>query len=217
MIVPASTRSAPGPTPQLLEVQHDRMVRPQQVGEDLVARARRARRRAAILEKRPQPLADRRREHAFQILERGPCRFRSSVYKLRNAINSGSRGSTVDSSVKTCARLWPARSRTNSSTNDTSSFTSSSSSRRRLSHTGRPTAASRITTAKMRSRSIGDARILVEQRGERTCRTGTGPRTAGRPGRASGRRRRAATRTPRRRAPGAAGWRSPDSGRSARR
>ena len=68
-----------------------------------------------------------------------PRRCWSSACRLRNAICSGSRGSTSDSSVKTCARLWPARSRTNASSGD--SLTNPSSSRW-LSQTGRPTATS---------------------------------------------------------------------------
>ena len=55
---------------QFLEIHDDRPVRTQQIGEDLVARAPAAIGSATIFEKRPEPVANRGRQDAFQILER---------------------------------------------------------------------------------------------------------------------------------------------------
>ena len=131
------------------------------------SRGRAGRRTGPPFEERPQPLADRRRQHAFEVLERRPRRCSSSVCRLRNAICSGSRCSTSDSSVKTCARLSPARSRTNASSGDSLANPSSS---RRLSHTGRPTATSRSTTSKIRSLSIWIRGFFSTMRGQRPRR-----------------------------------------------
>jgi hypothetical protein len=60
-----------GPAFQLVEVQHDRLVRPYQIGEDLVTRARGTAGRAAILEERPQTGANPLRQDPFEIFEGG--------------------------------------------------------------------------------------------------------------------------------------------------
>src|SRR5215472_1770992 len=57
--------------PELIEVDLDRLVGAQKLGQHVLARAIGALARAAILEKRPQRLADVRRKHPFQILEGG--------------------------------------------------------------------------------------------------------------------------------------------------
>ena len=69
-----------------------------------------------VAEERPQPLADVRGSTPSRYSSAVPRRARSSVCRPRNAICSGTVGSTSDSSVKTCARLCPARSFRNSST-----------------------------------------------------------------------------------------------------
>ena len=107
-----------GPPPQLLEVQHDRLVRAQQVGDDFFARTRRTRRPAGVRGTATAARGSRGGSTPSRYSSAVPCSCSSSVCRLRNAICSGSRGSTSDSSVNTCARLSPARSRTNSSSGD---------------------------------------------------------------------------------------------------
>ncbi len=87
------------------------------------------------------------------------------------------------------------------------------SSSRRLSHTGRPTASFAQHDLEDPLAVDLDPRILLEDRRRATAPTGTGRRSADRRGRASGRRPRAARRTPRTRAPAGGGRRSPDSDR----
>ena len=94
-------------------------LRSQQIGEDLVSRLARAGPGRPISEERPQALADVRRQHALEVLERGTAKSpdrRCAVHDRRSA--AASAGSTSDSSVNTCARLWLARSFMKSSTND---------------------------------------------------------------------------------------------------
>ena len=54
---------------ELLEIEHDRLVGPEQILDDLLARTRRLFAFAPIFQKRPQPVTDRRRQHPFEILE----------------------------------------------------------------------------------------------------------------------------------------------------
>ena len=116
-----------------------------------------------------------------------PCRCSSSVCRLRNAICSGSRGSTSDSSVKTCARLSPARSRTNVVERRQAVRPSTPSSRRRLSQTGgRP----RLRAARLSKIcvAVDRARAGSSRRSRRaSAPTDTGRRSADRRGRASDR------------------------------
>src|SRR5262249_46943832 len=67
-------RKQHAPQPELFEVQRDRMVRAQKLGHDFFAWTRRAR-DGAPLDERPEPLADRRRQHAFEILQRSPLQL----------------------------------------------------------------------------------------------------------------------------------------------
>src|SRR4029077_3322591 len=62
------------PQPDFFEVQHDRMVRAQEFGHHFFPWTRRARHRAA-LDEGPQPLTDRRRQHAFEVLQRSPLQL----------------------------------------------------------------------------------------------------------------------------------------------
>ena len=96
-------------------------MRPQQVGENLVARPGRTARapgaclRGTATGARESPAAARPSRYSSAV----PRRPGSSVCRPRKAIRSGSGGSTSESSVKTCARLRFARSFTNSSTKNT--------------------------------------------------------------------------------------------------
>ncbi len=126
MAWPSGAVAAARAPPQLLEVQHDRLVRAQQIGEDLLARPR--------LRAAPRPIARGTataargcRAAARPRDTRARCRAapgrRCAARDRRSA--AASVGSTSDSSVKTCARLWLARSLRNSSTNDRCSSSSS--------------------------------------------------------------------------------------------
>src|SRR6187397_2925346 len=67
---PRLWRIGSGASSQLLEVEHDRFVRTQEVGEDLIARPAVLRLPRPIADKRPQAIANVRRQHAFQVFER---------------------------------------------------------------------------------------------------------------------------------------------------
>ena len=73
-----SARAA-GPPAQFFEVKRDRLIRPQQVGQDLLARRGGLAARPAIFEERPQALADRRGRMPSRYSSAVPCRFRSSM------------------------------------------------------------------------------------------------------------------------------------------
>ena len=175
------------------------------------SRARRVRvAPARSSEERPQPLADVGGSTPSRYSSAVPRSFGSSVCRPRNAICSGSRGSTSDSSVKTCARLWPARSLHELVDERALVVRPVVEQPVALPHR-RPTATSRVRRrrcARGRSGRAGSSRAIAASDG----RTGTGPRSAGRRGRAAGRRRRAATRRPRTRAPAGAGRRNAGSG-----
>src|SRR5688572_8908343 len=63
-------RAGAAAAPQLLEVHHDRFIRPHQVGQDLLAGAPPAVDLPLRAEKRPETVADVGGQHPFEILER---------------------------------------------------------------------------------------------------------------------------------------------------
>src|SRR6185295_2944944 len=62
-------------TAQFFEIQHDRFVRAEQVGQDLVARTNVARALLLAAEEGPQALTQVLRQHAFEILQRGSAQL----------------------------------------------------------------------------------------------------------------------------------------------
>ena len=140
-----------------------------------------------------------------------PRRRRSSLWRLRKAIWSGWLGRTRDNSVKTWARLCPARSRTNSSSGDSLRTPSSS---RRLVQTGRPTAVSRRTTSRIRSRSMRDSGVPAREWRPAISRSGTARRTDRRRAPGEAHRPRAGIRRPKGPARPGAGSCSPGLGSS---
>jgi hypothetical protein len=59
------------PPPQLLEVQHDGLVRPEQIRDDFLTGSLGPAAGALVFEKRPEPLTNVGRQHAFEVFEGG--------------------------------------------------------------------------------------------------------------------------------------------------
>ena len=180
-------------------------------------RARRALELGSPSEKRPQPVADIRRKHPLEILERraAECRIvgvqaairdlqrrgRQHQRQQREHVRQALSGAVLEELVHE-RRLCPRRS-------DPAAGGSP-----RPAGRPPPRGGPRRRYARV---SMRIERVLRRRSPPATGRTGSAPRTAGRPGRAAGRPPLAARRRPRTRAPAGGGRQTAGWGRSARR